>query len=246
MDALGISDHSIEQSKAFMKDRDIIVNLIGDFSKGTSPDSRVGDARVYTFGDTLLLTWDIRDVVGIPLVKVGELLRHILAQSLDRRILWRGAMSIGKFIENRKSNTLIGPAVADAAAWYEAANWFDVMATPACSLVIRRLFEEMSGSEELTKKLSETFVEYKVPLKGGSALQVPAIGWPFHLLKSGTIVSPGGNRVTPLSRLYKALSRFTIPAKTEVKYFNAIDFYKHCHDLAKTSQEQAPAFRNER
>lgn len=170
----------------------------------------------------------IPEVVGPPLVLVGQLLKYIIVKSAEKQILWRGAMSIGEYIENKRSNTLIGPAIEDAAAWYEAANWFGVMTTPSCSLKVNRLFEEMSGSDKVMKNLSETFIEYDVPLKESKTIRVPAIGWPFELLKSGTSVTSQGNTITPLAKLYMILSAFSIPSKTEDKYFNAIAFFNHC------------------
>ena len=231
LDALGVSTHSIEDSEAFIKNRKVVVKFIEQFSKGLSPQNKFGIPSVYTFGDTLLLTCEIRGVVGPPLVTLGLLIRYIIAESIEKQILWRGAMSVGEYIEDKQSNTLIGPAVASAAAWYEAANWFGVMTTPHCSLIVRRLFEEMKGSVNVMKDLSETFIAYDIPLKGGKILRVPVIGWPFELLKTETYVSPEGNTITPLARLYKMLSTFSIPAKTEDKYFNSIKFFNYCQKM---------------
>ena len=228
LDALGISTHSIEESKVFLKNRGVVVKLIEEFSHGLLPQEKFGTLKAYTFGDTLLLTCEIREIVGPPLVVIGRLLRYIVAESIEKHILWRGAISVGEYIEDEKSNTLIGPAIGSAVTWYEAANWFGVMTTPRCSLVVKRLFEEMAGSAKVMKDLSETFIDYDVPLKRGKTLRVPAIGWPFELLKSKTVVSSGGNTITPLASLCKMLSAFSIPAKTEDKYFNAIEFFSHC------------------
>jgi hypothetical protein len=241
LDALGVSTYRTDECKEFIENRDRLLKFIEQFSNRLSSDEKYGPLEVYTFGDTLLLTCEIPQPVGVRLVTVGRLLRHILLKSLDElHILWRGAMSVGEHVKSTKSNTLIGPAVADAAAWYEQANWFGVMTTPSCSLWVKRLFEEMSGSVKLTKELSETFVDYDVPLKGGNTLRVPAIGWPFELQTKPTHVSASGNIITPFAELYRMLSRFPIPTRTEGKYFNGLEFFKYCHEQANRRQRHEP------
>jgi len=231
LDSLGTKNRSIRESRDFIKKRDHIVKFVKDYSKDLHLEKRYGDLVQYTFGDTLLLAFERLNVIGTPLVLLGRLLRYLLVESMENEgILWRGALSIGKYIEDERSNTIIGPAVGDAAAWYEAANWFGVICTPHSALVVKRLFEEMSGSADVVKKLRETFVDYDVPIEGGKALRVPAIAWPVEMLEKGMTKLPDGNTTSPLANLYRILSGFSIPMKTEDKYINAIAFFKHCQE----------------
>jgi hypothetical protein len=228
LDAFGVSNHSIEDSRDFIRNRDFLVKSVKDLSARLSSEKNNGNLEVYTFGDNLLLALEKREIIGPPLVILGRLLRYMIVKSMERRILWTGALSIGKYIEHKQSNTLIGPAITDAAAWCEAANWFGIMSTPSSGLVIKRLFEEMGESHKLMKDLSETFIDYEVPLQGGRTLPVPTIGWPFELLESGRVTLPEGNTTAPLENLYKMLSVFSIPSKTEEKYLNTLMFFNHC------------------
>jgi hypothetical protein len=228
LDALGVSNHSIEESQDFIRNRDCIIKSVKDLSARLTSEKNYGNLEVYTFGDNLLLAFEKREIIGPPLVILGRLLRYMMVKSMERRILWRGALSIGKYIEHKQSNTLIGPAIADAAAWCEAANWFGIMSTPYSGLVVKQLFDEMGESHKLMKDLSETFIDYEVPLEGGRTLPVPAIGWPFELREPGTVNLPGANAMSPLAIVYKILSEVSIPSKTEDKYFNTIMFLNHC------------------
>lgn len=133
----------------------------------------------------------------------------------------RGAMSVGEYIEG--GNCVLGPAVADAAAWYEQADWIGVVSTPSCYFSILTLTESpLPPDTPKDFTFLKWFVEYDVPLRDGSTKRLWAIPWPYDVLackipqaKHGMVLKAGA-----------ILKEMTIPKGTESKYFNSFDFFQ--------------------
>jgi hypothetical protein len=69
------------------------------------------------------------------------IMRKFLVDSLGKGIFFRGSIAIGTFYANEDTNTVMGQAVTDAAAWYDKAEWIGVHATPRASMLIDRWLE---------------------------------------------------------------------------------------------------------
>ena len=91
----------------------------------------------------------------------GLLLSYCLPSSIDYEIPIRGATSVGDFIFNE--GRFLGPAVDEAAEWYEAADWIGVHLTP-------------SAKFSLTQPLDH-WVNYPPPFKKGPSWETPCINW---------------------------------------------------------------------
>jgi hypothetical protein len=100
-------------------------------------------------------------------------LRRYLFHSLLKRVLFRGAFSIGYFFEDAETNTVLGEAVADAAAWYARADWAGISSTPGTNNVIDHYIYEglITGGEQF-------LVKYGVPLNDGTYIDLYSISWP--------------------------------------------------------------------
>lgn len=170
---------------------------------------------VRTFGDTILFTWNVgKDRVMKSLWPVADWLQRILYLGLYRGLALRGAVSVGEYLE--AEDTVIGPAVADAAAWYEQADWFGAMLTPALKYHLITAIDSPGLSD---MQCERWFVEYDVPLKGGGKLKQWVVAWPY-------LVYASKKPPTPRATLATILWSFPKPKGTESKYENSFRFFE--------------------
>jgi len=146
-------------------------------------------------------------------------LRKLLVDSLKRRIMFRGSFAVGSFYEDSTTNTILGKAVTDAAAWYDKGDWIGILATPRTTVFIDHL-KEGHG-----KGWGPLLVNYAVPLSGGTSIRLWTVNWPkVFWVNSITPCRPGEK---PRETFLDLLSRFGIPLGTKAKHFNAISFFDH-------------------
>jgi hypothetical protein len=136
---------------------------------------------------------------------------------LVHQIFFRGSIAIGTFYVNEETNTVMGQAVTDAAAWYDKADWIGVHATPRTTFLTQRLLER-DGEEK-----GHVLIDYDVPLKTGTKLKAKALNWPRAFFVNA--VSPCKPNEQPRERLLELLAADRIPSGTEQKFFNALEFY---------------------
>jgi hypothetical protein len=122
----------------------------------------------------------------------------------------RGAVSVGEYIQY--DSTVLGPAIADVAAWYDSPEMIGVIATPRCGQFLNCLNE----SQEI---VSTEFLKYPVPLKGGSKKDLWLAGWP-------ELINYDPDAKSYLKEYYELIRRFQIPKGTEDKYFNTEEFVR--------------------
>ena len=113
----------------------------------------------------------------------------------------------------------MGPAVSDAAAWYELADWVGINTTPHATLFINSLLEQTS-----TDDINHVLVEYDVPLKNGRRMTLKAENWPKGFFLPG--LRPEG-RGKPRAAFLTLLGEHRIPIGSEAKYFNTVEFFDH-------------------
>jgi hypothetical protein len=145
------------------------------------------------------------------------ILRKFLVDSLVQKIMFRGSVAIGTFYADDTSNTVMGQAVTDAAAWYDKADWIGIQATPKSTIIIQSLLEKEKA------KAVHLMLDYDVPLKDGEAIRVKVVNWPkVFFVKALTPCSAGESRKQKLLQL---LSEHSVPPGTENKFFNTISFF---------------------
>jgi len=218
LDALGVSSYDIEAAKEFLSDRDWLLKQLEPLNKKFSEfEKDIPSPIIFSFGDTIIFTWDIGDDrIMKGLVPVAEWLRVAIMLGLSRKMLLRGSLAVGKYIAFE--NTVIGPAVADAAAWYEDADWFGVTLTPTTEYHLISLIETWDKSKGRLD-IEKWFIEYDVPKKGGIHKKQWVVSWPYQAWASDKPPSPIGTLATLLWDLPK-------PRGTEDKYRNTFEFYK--------------------
>lgn len=156
-------------------------------------------------------------------------LRKLLVDSLRRKIMFRGSFAIGQFYEDSTTNTILGKAVTDAAAWYDKADWIGILATPRTTVYLDLL------KEKDRKKWSHLMVRYEVPLSGNSRQSLWTINWPKVFWVNA--ITPCVDGEKPRESFLNFLSHFTVPKGTESKHFNAIAFFDHVMNLLKLRNE---------
>jgi len=220
LDALGASEFGITQAMEFIKRRDNLLSYLSEHQK--SLHDKIPDATqpsVATFGDTLVVSWPTgEEGVMKMLPGIAEWLRPAIRWGLAHGILLRGCVSYGEYIAD--GATILGPAIADAARWYEVADWFGVILTPKCQMRLISLIE--SAKLDPVKKnitFEQWFVQYAVPLKDAKK-DFWVISWPYDIW-----ATDDGKVITPLGVLSTCLWDLPIPKGTESKYENTIDFF---------------------
>lgn len=220
LDALGASSFGDKEIRRFMKSRDFVLNAL----KGKAEGSLFGQINqksvtTFTFNDTVLIV--LKSNINGPQLKDVEsffsMLRRFIADSLVNNILFRGSVAIGTFYVNNKTNTVMGQAVTDAAAWFTQADWIGVHATPHTSLIMEGWIER-SGVRK-----NNLVVDWDVPLVNGHTLRSKTVNWPRVFLLPNSPLCQEGE--TPRQRLLTLLSKHPQPRGVESKYSNTVAFF---------------------
>ena len=235
LDALGASSFREDEIRRFIDSQQIILQSLNEKADAIwGEELREEMVSTFTFNDTIVIALtlerlpDIRDVARFFI-----LLRKFFTVSIIHGILFRGAVSIGKFHSDINKNLVMGEAVTDAAAWYERANWIGIHATPRASMLIDRLIEEEENHEEQSE-LASVLVDYEVPMKDKSHPRVKASNWPkAYFVQSLSPCTPGQSR---RGRLLELLGKHAVPFGTEDKYFHTMAFYDFVVNLQNLTQ----------
>jgi len=176
LDALGASTYSNEKIKHFLFSR----KLINDYIMRSNKEGQSfleNEVETYTFGDTVIVAIPIENRLSTALIISAAIcmMSEYLFASLGLGILYRGAFSIGNYISDRESNTVMGEAVTDAAAWYEKSEWMGVSSTPGTNNVLE--YELMGDLKDIRQ-----LVDYPVPMKDKRKLDLYTIAWPLNFL----------------------------------------------------------------
>lgn len=221
LDALGAANYDDNEIAEFLKSRQVVIRLLQDKSEKVASTLDVQRVKTYTFNDTMLIVLESLDSQPNEgeIDAFATVLRKLLVDSLRRHILFRGSFAVGEFYEDSETNTILGKAVTDAAAWYDKADWIGVLATPKTTIYIDRLMEDKNV------KLGHLLIDYPVPLAGKESMRLWALNWPKGFWVAS--ITPCKSGETPRESFLKLLSRFSVPRGTETKHFHAIAFFDH-------------------
>jgi len=219
VDALGVRNATIEQSTNFVQRIGDIVELVAGFVSSYLKERnkhKTTIPQIITFGDTLVISWEMKsDLLPDYLPDVGIFLSYLIALGLDGNLAFRGAISVGDFIQH--GATVLGPVVSDVAAWYDSAEMIGIIATPYCG----QFLSDINETRNLT---SMEFVKYNVPLKGDVSKNLWVVPWPKMLLEAQFFGAVKGK--TPFQIYYKLIEQLSIPKGTENKYINTETFVR--------------------
>jgi hypothetical protein len=190
----------------------------------------------FTFNDTVVIAY----VVDRPTVEsighkqvASHMLRGFQALSINRGILFRGAFAVGDLYRaDREKNIIMGPAVSDAAAWYDKSDWIGVSATPHATILFDGLIPQLNTNFE------HLLIPYEVPFKDGRKRMLRCVNWPKGQSVTGLVPDVVG--ANGKARLRTLLSRQRIPRGTEDKYTNTLAFFDHVYDAQHLSKFEPP------
>ena len=175
------------------------------------------------FGDAVLITCSIDTPDTAPEIqwqlikKIGWILVFFVFEGIKKRILFRGAITIGDYIQNNA--VVLGPAISDVANWYEKSEMIGVFATPKMAFAIQE-FETLKKQND-EDNLVSPWLPYDVPTKLGD-LNTFSVAWP-----SGISVLAKQEGTTQEAQFYKMMKGFEQPIGTEKKYTNTEKFYMY-------------------
>lgn len=227
LDALGVGSRNIEDAHRFIEQRqkffDLTTKKMSELDD--SGDAKMDDNRLskFQFGDTMLLAYESQEEDWyLDLRQMLVVLRAGFVHALDDQLLLRGSVAIGEFIADNDTNTAVGPAVSDAAEWYEAADWAGIILTPEASMHFRSKRANATSFDWLA-------VDYDVPLSGKDAarretVNLLACNWVKYLKITKTIAK--SDAPTKLQWVQRKLSERGIPKGTERKAFNTLEFHR--------------------
>jgi len=227
LDALGAATYSESEIDKFLESRELVLEKLNQRAEAGLIDK--ARLRLFTFNDTVVIVYLAvagQDVSLKDIDTFAVRLRAFMMHSFESQILFRGSISVGEFrLVDDATNTVMGPAVSDAAAWYNQADWIGIAATPHATMFIQSLLERES------KNLDHILVDHDVPLRvKGSSVNAKAVNWPKAFYVTGLRPKlKGGAR----SMILSFLARHRVPLGTESKYQNTIDFF----DTVKKKQQ---------
>lgn len=258
LDLLGAKNFDIQNAEEFLDNRDEIINTATENVQKEELAPLNIALEKFTFGDTILFCWDLTGGTGkkmevtkklqLCLIRAGHLINQFITLGVSKGLPFRGAISIGSYLSEK--STVIGPAVADAASWYEQADWIGVMATPSAGFHIREFVElgkhlaERDGEESslMEDQFSKFFVEYeKVPIKKSGAsdkMRLWVSSWPFILKRTADDIP-----AKEFHMFSQFIARMPVPKGTESKYFNTENFFRWYMDEKYPQWEKQKASR---
>jgi hypothetical protein len=231
LDALGTRTADMETAELYLKTIKRIQERISKHKKikVVSGESETDDAsRTRTripfrdlkskfFGDSILLTFEIKkgDDLLDKLMDLCFIVNGMIINALDAKIPFRGAISIGKYIE--KAEVALGPAIYDAAIWHEQVEQIGVICTPSAKNIIIAEFYR----KDLLFSGYYWFLRLDdVRIKGNTDINTLILDWPFEVrrrFKTSEVA---------FAWYYDAIKELRIPFGVENKYANTEMFFK--------------------
>jgi hypothetical protein len=188
-------------------------------------------SSVWSFSDTIVLTMrgpNLDDLV----LEMGRMIAFPFYEALVRGFFFRGVVSVGLFHQeifaterNLSCNTIIGPAINEAAEWYERADWIGISASPSAEMLI-------DAAAGIGKDATRAFIPYAVPTNQPPPLRF-AVPWP-------TIALLTEDPFAAKMSIVKALARGAISPAVASKYRNTMAFVNDMLGLTDPGNPVAP------
>lgn len=170
LDALGTKGSWKEYSPAaLLRNWDELTSQTKELlSKKTDDGS--GTFSFYAFSDTFIILAKKNDIEEL-LLETAKIVKSLFYNGITHGFYFRGCISIGQFFESQ--NMIIGPAVDEAAQYYEIPDWVGIFATPSAYSLLQRMSEKF----KVKVKIEEDFHSYGIPSKSALGQN----GWALKL-----------------------------------------------------------------
>jgi hypothetical protein len=220
VDALGASSFSDKQIRYFLASRDEIITRFQEKSDlGAGGILKLKTPNIFTFGDTVIITIQLNSMKNISthLRIISYILSYFLFNSFLKGIMFRGAFSIGNYIEDVQSNTVMGQAVTDAAAWYEKSEWMGISCTPGT----KNMMSYYLGQNSF--KYDGRFPVYEIPLKDNKTIELCTIPWVEFLFEGKYLKE--SRQDSGEKWFFNILKDFFVVYGSELKYENTKRYF---------------------
>ena len=242
LDVLGTRANSSGQALETLKKFE---SFARDATESTSTALRAGERlgmRPSTLvpkimGDMIVLLFPGHQANGdesIILSEMGYCIHRIVQlflRAIETQVFLRGAISYGDFVYSKRGNSVVGPAITDAANWCEKADWIGIQLTPSCGMHL----ETIQNSD--VKNLG--CILFDLPMSAKSHVRILktwCCDWPSQF--SGKLskilgeekVAKEAETRKDRNRLIKLLTTKLpfFPLGVESKYLNTLDFFDYC------------------
>lgn len=218
MDALGARQYSEEKIKKFLQARSKLNSILAHQAgllKSINKEVPAPKPVTYTFGDTLVVTCELRVKKhhAQRIYMMLLLMQNYLFHSMEEGIVFRGAFSIGTYFDDAASNTVMGEALTDAATWYEQSDWFGLASTPQTNNVLEFLFYEFRERLHSPKFV----LNYPVPMKDGRAIELYTVSWAGRFFQD--------KERYPEKKFLEVMTMLPVPLGTESKHINSKKYF---------------------
>lgn len=222
LDILGSRTYDMEVAPKVRKRIDILrqsIDRVIEECRKQSEEQQVQliPPQYMAFGDSVLLLWQLGDKTNY-LPFFGYALASVFLDCLTHGVPLRGALSFGHVLYDDR--IAVGPAISDAAEWYEAANALGILLTPRTALLVDAYRPQDRGL------IDEAFAKFRFRLKDITDRRTMwAVSWPSVLKGRHNGDDLDALRARLVSTLH---DQFVIPRGTETKYQEALRFFDEC------------------
>ena len=227
LDALGTSKYDDKKIIEFISARKSVLSDFNEKFSEAGKKFEIKDidksVKIFTFNDTVIITFKFSAIITSE-IDTGRLhifliaIRKMFYDSLKKDILFRGSIALGSFYIDEESNTVMGQAITDAAAWYNKSNWIGVHMTPRTYLITKNADLDIDKDT-----INYYLIEYNIPMVDASTLHSYCINWPKAFYVK-TINENYDDKINQKNELLKILLKQMIVG-VENKYINTINFF---------------------
>jgi hypothetical protein len=245
LDALGAKSLTINGAREFLKLRDVLAidipflhnaihSTVAEFVDTPTNASinheysdvidqiRQSRHEVVTFGDSFILLYQCNpQTIRFALASVAHWCALNISAAMDSKVFLRGALSIGSYLYGgSQSNTVLGPAVADAATWCDLADWIGVVVTPSTGYYLEQSAinpNELRHHSQFHFFKQQYYFKYQVPLKGNHQENLWTLMWPCNFFDHE---KPDSIK----QRLATTFAGTSMPRGSESKYANTWEY----------------------
>lgn len=232
LDALGARTTDSEVSRRYLTELNGLKEKLASTKEWAALSEK--NFRFRFFGDSVLMTYSIPEDsdethIKNSLMAVLFISSKFMCDALEAGIPFRGALSIGKYLSNQERNVDLGPAITDAASWYDKGDLLGIMVTPHTTNYLKALYKVTSRSSSTqTEALGAgALVLYNVPLSKGYSGKIDRIE---TYMVNWTFVIPAYYSEPDISDwllwFYYKIKSIQVPPGTETKYSNTEAFIR--------------------
>lgn len=167
--------------------------------------------HIQFFSDTVIVTYEGKDPVDL-ISYMSLHLTYPFCHSILQKIFLRGSISVGKFL--RTESLIVGPALDEAANYYEYHNWMGMTLAPSARTLLDETFKNY--------RRSGWYEKYNVPTKNGFDENVWSLNWPSNM-KGVMSFIPDSREARPALR--EVLSNPPNGENIKAKYDNTLKFF---------------------